>query len=215
MAVGLDAPAGVPQVSTSIDSLRSERRRKLQVRESFSRGLQYFRDRPEEDPTGFYLACAGYLVTGQRRLIDQDRRLLARLAPLVPSAQQADHEAMHALGERLDLADRSLREFSAATEELRRHGTMARCAFEEAAARFLDFLVNVLGARSHSLRHLTTTMLNEGDWQHILGLTPEVTAEERRAFDEVSRRAPQGMAPEAIAARAAVERAENLRGQAS
>lgn len=202
-------------MGTSVDSLRSERRRKLQVRESFSRGLEYFRDRPDEDPTGFYLACADYLVTGQRRLIDQDRRLVARLARLVPASQRADHEAMDALRERLDLADRSLAEFSVASEQLRRNVKAARRAFEEAAGRFLDVLVNVLGARSHSLRHLTTTLLNEDDWQHILGLTPEVAAAEVRAFDEVSRLAPHGMAPEVMAAQPAVERADNQRGQAS
>jgi NAD(P)-dependent dehydrogenase (short-subunit alcohol dehydrogenase family) len=190
---------------TSVESLRAERRRKLQVRESFSRGLEYFRS-DSADPLPFYLACGDYLAAGQRRLIDQDRRLVRLLAPRVPEGQRADHEAMAALDGRLDLADASLAAFVSALADLRRRGVAARADFEAAAARFLDVLVNVLGARSHSLRHLTTTLLREDDWERIVDLTPEFVAEEAAAFAAVTRAAPAGFAPGLMATEPATSR---------
>ncbi|GMW05684.1 MAG: hypothetical protein QY320_10140 [Gammaproteobacteria bacterium] len=182
---------------TSLENLRSERRRKLQVRESFSRGLAFFRA-SGADPLPFYLACGEYLAAGQRRLIDQDGRLVDMLAPRVPAAQAQDHDAIRMLRERLALAARSLADFEAALGSLRRRGAVARKEFEEASERFLDLLVNVLGARSHSLRHLTTTLLDEGDWRQIVDCTPEFEAAESAAYAAVSRLAPPGLAPDGI-----------------
>ncbi len=174
---------------TSVEQLRWERQRKLQVRELFSSGLAYYRDHTGA-PLAFYLACADYLVAGQRRLIDQDRRLVEILAPKVPPAQREDHAAMGALRGRLDLADHSLSEFDAALALLRDRGTAGLGDFESASGRFLDVLVNVLGARSHSLRHLTTTLLAEDDWRRIVDITPEFLETEATAFAEISRLAP-------------------------
>ena len=146
-------------MTTSLEQLRWERRRKMQVRESFSRGLAHY-GAVGGDATGFYLACGDYLIAGQRRLIDQDTRLVDMLAPRVPVTQADDHKAMGALRERLELAHRTLSDFDSAVAEFRRRGSAGTAAFEVASARFLDVLVNVLGARSHSLRHLTTTLLS-------------------------------------------------------
>ncbi len=182
-------------MTTPLEQLRSERRRKLQVRETFSRGLAHFRN-GADDAHDFYLACADYLAAGQRRLIDQDRRLVEVLAPCVPAAQEDDHRAMRALRERLGVAHRSLSEFEAAIAEFRRAGKTGRAPFETAAARFLDVLVNVLGARSHSLRHLTTTLLSEDDWRRIAGIDPAFVTEEAKSFARIGELAPPGMQPE-------------------
>lgn len=180
---------------TPLEDLRSERRRKLQVRETFSRGIEHFRA-TAGDPSRFYLACGDYLAAGQRRLIDQDRRLVDILAPRVPAAQEDDHRAMQALRERLELAHRSLAQFEGAISDFRAAGKGGRAAFEAASARFLDVLVNVLGARSHSLRHLTTTLLTEDDWRRIVDITPAFVAEEARSFAGIGELAPPGMQPE-------------------
>lgn len=186
-------------MATAVELLRWERRRKMQVRESFSAGLAHFRS-AGGDAEAFYHACIDYLVPGQQRLIDQDRRLVDLLAPRVPAAQQADHQAMQALRERLDLGAKTLKEFEAAAGQYRRAGRAGRADFEAAAARFLDVLVNVLGARSHSLRHLTSTLLSDEDWQHIVDSTPAFTAAEAAAFAAVTAAAPAGAAPEDMAA---------------
>ena len=197
---------------SSVEQLRQERRRKLQVRESFIRGLQYFRSHPS-DPLSFYLAGATYLATGQRRLIDQDRRLVEILAPRVPGAERDDHQAIEALRSRLDLANRSLGEFEKALEDFRRAGRPGRAGFEAAADRFLDVLVNVLGARSHSLRHLTTTLLKEEDWARIAGITPQSLAAEEERFAAVARAAPKGLDPAGMSAEPPVKPAETLRSR--
>lgn len=181
-------------MTSSVEQLRWERRRKMQVRESFSGGLRHFRA-GGGDPGAFYLACGDYLVEGQRRLIDQDLRLVDLLAARVPASQVADHEAMRALRDRLELADRTLAEFSRALAEFRRRGSAGRGEFEEASARFIDVLVNVLGARSHSLRHLTSTLLDEEDWKAILDARPEFVAAEAAAFATITRLAPPGLDP--------------------
>lgn len=186
-------------MATAVELLRWERRRKMQVRESFSAGLAHFRG-AGGDAEAFYRACSDYLVPGQQRLIDQDLRLVDLLAPRVPATQQADHQAMQALRERLDLGARCLKEFRAAADQYRRAGRAGRADFEAAAARFLDVLVNVLGARSHSLRHLTSTLLKDEDWQHIVDSTPAFTAAEAAAFAAVTAVAPPGAAPEDMAA---------------
>jgi NAD(P)-dependent dehydrogenase (short-subunit alcohol dehydrogenase family) len=175
--------------------LRWERRRKLQVRETFARGLDHFRA-AGDDPISLYLACADYLAAGQRRLIDQDRRLVDTLAPRVPAAQRDDHRSIQALRERLDVAHRSLAEFEAAIAELRQQGSSGRQRFETAAARFLDVLVNVLGARSHSLRHLTTTLLSDEDWRRIAAVTPDFLDDEAKSFALIGEIAPLGLQPE-------------------
>lgn len=182
-------------MTTPIEQLRRERRRKLQVRETFSAALKHFRGMPE-DPCPLYLACGDYLVEGQRRLIDQDRRLVHLLAPRVPTGQAEDHQAIRALCGRLDLADRTLAEFSSAVDALRERGPAGRRDFEDAASRFLDVLVNVLGARSHSLRHLTTTLLTDDDWRAITDADPRFLAAEERAFRRIGELAPAGLAPE-------------------
>jgi hypothetical protein len=183
-------------VKSSLESLRRERQRKLQVRESFTRGLAHFRDRRSEAAYEFLLACADYLASGQRRLIDQDRRLVELLAPRVPGAQREDHAAMQALRERLDLAERTLRDFEAGVATLRARGAAGLEEFDATATRFLDVLVNVLGARSHSLRHLTTTLLTEDDWRRVADVTPEFESLEAAGFARIGALAPPGLEPE-------------------
>lgn len=184
-------------MTSSVEQLRQERRRKLQVRESFIRGLAHFGSH-SSDPLSFYLACGTYLVTGQRRLIDQDRLLTDILAPRVPGTQREDHQGIAALRDRLDLANRTLAEFQKAVEALKRSGTPGRAAFEAAANRFLDVLINVLGARSHSLRHLTTKLLSDDDWTRIAGITPGSLAVEQEQFAAVKRTVPAGLDPDSM-----------------
>ncbi|MCC7328946.1 MAG: hypothetical protein IT484_02175 [Gammaproteobacteria bacterium] len=186
-------------MATAVELLRRERQRKMQVRESFNAGLAHFRGQGGE-PGPFYLACADYLVHGQQRLIDQDRRLVDILAPRVPAAQAEDHRAMQALRERLDIGAKSLGEFQQATGRYRQAGQSGRADFEAAAIRFIDVLVNVLGARSHSLRHLTSTLLTDADWQRIVATTEEFIDAEAAAFAAIGRLAPPGLAPEQMAA---------------
>lgn len=184
-------------MTSPLEQLRRERRRKLQVRATFSAALKHFSGVPE-DPCPLYLACGDYLVEGQRRLIDQDRRLVNLLAPRVPAGQAGDHQGIRALADRLDLADRTLAEFATAVDALRTRGPAGRRDFESAAGRFLDVLVNVLGARSHSLRHLTTTLLTDDDWRAITDANPRFLAAEERAFRRIGELAPGGLAPESM-----------------
>lgn len=181
-------------MSSALENLRRERQRKLQVRETFSRGLQRLRG-ASQDPVPFYEICADYLVAGQRRLIDQDLRLAEMLAERVPAGQTEDHAAIRALRERLELADRSLREFAAAAEDLRRRRVAAQKEFERAADTFLDVLVNVLGKRSHSLRHLTSTLLSEADWERIADVSAEFLRQEAEDFLAVQSKAPADIDP--------------------
>jgi hypothetical protein len=118
------------------------------------------------------------------------------LAPRVPAAQEADHHAMGALRDRLDLAHSTLSDFKAAIASLRRRRDIGRAEFEAASARFLDVVINVLGARSHSLRHLTTTWLAEEDWRQIADITPAFLEAEAQSFARVGELAPPGMKPE-------------------
>jgi hypothetical protein len=180
-----------------LEILQWERRRKLQVREAFRAGMTAFSSSPA-DPVSFYRACADYLVPAQRRLIDQDMRLANLIASRVPAAQSEDHEKIAALKARLQDSDAALSAFEAAARDLRQQGSGARAKFESAALTYIDFVVNVLGARSHSLRHLTSTLLNEADWGFITGMTPELIAEEGELFERVRATAPAGIDPATV-----------------
>lgn len=180
-----------------LEVLQWERRRKLQVREAFRAGMTAFASLPD-DPSGFYGACADYLVPAQRRLIDQDMRLANLIESRVPASQAEDHEKIAALKGRLQDSDMALRAFEAGARDLRQQGSAARGRFEAAARTYIDFVVNVLGARSHSLRHLTSTLLSEADWSYITGMTPELIAEEGELFERVRTTAPAGIDPEQI-----------------
>ena len=180
-----------------LEVLQWERRRKLQVREAFRAGLDAAMS-SEADAVGFYRACAAYLIPAQRRLIDQDMRLARLIESRVPSSQAEDHEKIAALKGRLKDSDAALQAFEAATQDLRQQGAGARAPFEAASRTYIDFVVNVLGARSHSLRHLTSTLLSEADWVHITGMTPELIAEEGQLFDRVRASAPAGVDPAAV-----------------
>jgi hypothetical protein len=180
-----------------LETLQWERRRKLQVREAFRAGLAAYATLPD-DPVAFYRACADYLVPAQRRLIDQDMRLARLIESRVPGAQQEDHEKIAALKGRLDDSDVALRAFESAAADLRQRGSAARREFEAAARSYIDFVVNVLGARSHSLRHLTSTLLTETDWARITGMTPELIAEEGELFERVRATGPAGIDPAQI-----------------
>ncbi len=177
----------------TLEKLRWERRRKLQVRQSFEPALAHFRS--GGDPVPFYLAWARYMVPAQQRLIDQDMRLAELLASRVPPRQAQDRAAIEALRGRLQDSQRSLERFSAAAERLSREQSAARAGFEAAAAEYLDFLVNVLGARSHSLRHLTTTLLTEADWAAIADIDDAFIASEAELFEAVRAQAPTGADP--------------------
>lgn len=180
-----------------LEVLQWERRRKLQIREAFRAGMTAWETLPG-DPVAFYTACADYLVPAQRRLIDQDLRLANLIGSRVPGSQAEDHEKIAALKGRLEDSDAALRAFEAAARNLRQQGSAARGQFEAAARTYIDFVVNVLGARSHSLRHLTTTLLTEDDWRHITGMTPELIAEEGVLFERVRATAPAGIDPAAV-----------------
>ncbi|MEO8443932.1 MAG: hypothetical protein ABI567_02875 [Gammaproteobacteria bacterium] len=180
-----------------LETLQWERRRKLQIREAFRAGMAGWAGKPG-DPVPFYIACADYLVPAQRRLIDQDVRLAQLLQGRVPARQAEDHEKIGTLKGRLNDSDVALREFEAAAGDLRTRGGPARQDFEAAARRYIDFVVNVLGARSHSLRHLTTTLFTEADWEHITGATDALIAEEGARYAQVQVTAPEGADPAAI-----------------
>lgn len=180
-----------------LETLQWERRRKLQVREAFRSGLDARTVGPA-DPVAFYRACADYLIPAQRRLIDQDLRLATLIASRVPAAQAEDHEKIAALKGRLQDSDTALRAFEAVARELRQAGSAARERFEAGARTYIDFVVNVLGARSHSLRHLTSTLLDEADWSHITGMTAELIAEEGALYEQVRATAPAGIDPAAV-----------------
>ncbi len=180
-----------------LEILQWERRRKLQVREAFRAGLAAFAASPG-DPVAFYGACADYLVPAQRRLIDQDMRLANLIESRVPASQSEDHGKIAALKGRLQDSDVALRAFEAGTRDLHQQGSAARARFEAAAGTYIDFVVNVLGARSHSLRHLTSTLLSEADWGYITGMTPELIAEEGELFERVRATAPAGIDPATI-----------------
>ncbi len=177
-----------------LETLQWERRRKLQVREAFRAGMAAFAELPG-DPVAFYGACIDYLLPAQRRLIDQDMRLANLIESRVPATQVEDHGKIASLKERLHDSDVALRAFEAGARELRQQGVAARGRFEAAARTYIDFVVNVLGARSHSLRHLTTTLLSEADWSYIVGMTPELIAEEGELFERVRATAPAGIDP--------------------
>jgi len=180
-----------------LEILQWERRRKLQVREAFRAGMAAYAA-SQADPVPFYRACADYLAPAQRRLIDQDLRLANLIESRVPAAQAEDHEKIAALKGRLGDSDVALRAFEAAAAEFRQKGGDVRDQFESAARTYIDFVVNVLGARSHSLRHLTTTLLSEADWSHITGMTPELIAEEGALFERVRATAPAGIDPATV-----------------
>lgn len=180
-----------------LEILQWERRRKLQVREAFRAGMESFLGAPG-DPVGFYKACAAYLAPAQRRLIDQDMRLANLIESRVPASQAEDHEKIAALKGRLDDSDVALRAFEAAARDLQLRGSAARSDFELAARTYIDFVVNVLGARSHSLRHLTSTLLSEADWSYITGMTPELMTEEGELFERVRATAPAGIDPATV-----------------
>ena len=180
-----------------LEVLHWERRRMLQVRDAFRAGMDAAARDPF-DPVAFYRACSDYLIPAQRRLIDQDMRLAMLLESRVPASQAEDIEKIGTLKARLRDSDDALRKFEAAAAALRAEGAVARDRFEAASRTYIDFVVNVLGARSHSLRHLTTTLFDESDWNHITGITPALVEEEGQLFAEVRRTAPPGIDPAAI-----------------
>jgi hypothetical protein len=59
-------------------------------------------------------------------------------------------------------------------------------------AHFLDLLGNVLGARCHSLRHLTTTLFSAADWSAIVGIAAEILQAESAMFSAVQAAATPG-----------------------
>ncbi|MEO8223267.1 MAG: hypothetical protein ABI661_00530 [Gammaproteobacteria bacterium] len=180
-----------------LETLQWERRRKLQIREAFRAGMTAWTDKPG-DAVPFYIACADYLVPAQRRLIDQDMRLAELLESRVSPAQTDDREKIGALKARLRDSDVALRAFAAAAGDLRKRREAACREFEVAAYEYIDFVVNVLGARSHSLRHLTSTLFTETDWEHIAGVTDVLIAEEGARYATVQETAPAGADPAAI-----------------
>jgi hypothetical protein len=177
-----------------LEKLRWERERKMQVRDVFSRGLEPLENK-QKDLRDFLIACAHYLIKGQERLLSQDERLVNLLEARVPQRQSEDHEIIAALKGRLALGQKALGTFKDALAVYLAPGEQDLSVFVEAAQDYLNVIVNVLGARRHSLQHLTSPLLSDEDWAEIADSTEEFLKQESKLFETVRQLSPEKLDP--------------------
>jgi len=72
-----------------------ERRRQIQVRKSFSAGLDPAAPWGAGDPEAFYLACSDYLLSSMDRLHDQDQMIHDLLRERIDPAEREAHARQH------------------------------------------------------------------------------------------------------------------------
>ncbi len=184
-------------MTSSLERLRHERQRKLQVREAFRSGLAKYR-KGEVNLTTFLMACGDYLLVQHERLNAQDQCLVDLLRKRVPAHQRENHQLMDTLIERLQKSGIETAKFKKAVGAFHQSSDAGVDAFAAASDDFLHLLTHVLGARSHSLRDLTSSLLDESDWAVIADLTDEALDLEKELLKKISEVAPDGLDPPAF-----------------
>jgi hypothetical protein len=125
-------------------------------------------------------------------LLAQDQRLADLLRQRLPPGRREDHALINGLTERLAAGRGAREKFSRATTVFRQAGPGGCPVFEGAAREYLDFLINILGSRRHSLRHVTAELFSAPDWSHVVDQTDTAVAREASLFDRVRENAPAG-----------------------
>ena len=173
-----------------------ERRRQIQVRSAFEAGLARA-DRDGPELTGFFMACAAYIVFSMDRLHYQDQVIHDLLKERIPADDKEAHARLDALNERQGKSRELVERLQRATEELTTNGADALGVFETTAADFVDAFTSLMAPRKNPFHEYTDQLFTEEDWAVIADVTDESQSVEKELYAAVQVNAPDGLDPEA------------------
>jgi len=171
-----------------------ERRRQIQVRESFAAGLADSGDDAAK-LTDFYLACGDYIVWSMARLHDQDQRIHDLLVERLDPGLTEVHQRLAELNERQEKSRAFTGDFQQAIKALRDSGAPGQVQFEEAGRAFADLFTSLMAPRKNPFQEHTDVLFTDSDWIDIAGVSNESLAEEQELYELVEATAPAGIDP--------------------
>jgi hypothetical protein len=174
-----------------------ERRRQVQIRAAFEAGLA-LRDRSDRELTGFFLACAAYIVFSMDRLHFQDQVIHDLLKERVSSQDEDAHRRLDELSERQEKSRALVENFHRAAETLTQTGADGIGLFENAATDFVGAFATLMAPRRNPFEKYTDELFSDDDWHLIAAVTDESGSVERELFDAVKANAPGDIDPETI-----------------
>jgi hypothetical protein len=174
-----------------------ERRRQVQIRVAFEAGLAR-RDREGFKSTGFFLACAAYLVVSMDRLHFQDQVIHDLLKERISSEEVEVHRKLSELNDRQEKSRELVDEFHLAAEALTETGPAGRRAFERVANEFVSAFSSLMAARKNPFEQYTAELFTDDDWTVIAAVTDESRAVESELFAAVKANAPVDIDPDTI-----------------
>jgi len=174
-----------------------ERRRQIQIRTAFEAGLA-LSGQANRDLTGFYLACAAYIVFSMDRLHHQDQVIHDLLKDRIPFEDTVAHSRLDELDERQTQSRTMVEAFQRAAESLADRGPDGREDFENAAGIFVNTFTSLMAPRKNPFQSYTDDLFADDDWIVVADASERSLSIEKELFAAVQANSPDDIDPETM-----------------
>ncbi len=171
-----------------------ERRRQIQIRKSFTGGLE-LASQADRDLTEFLTLCGEYMVMSLVRLDEQDQKISDLLKDRVPKEDKDLHERLRVLDERQEKCRSMTNRFAEAVKRLKEKGREGVSAFLKDARDFIAEFTGLLAPRKNPLEAYTEKHFTEEDWEYIADRNEAAVAMEEELYVRIQALAPEGLDP--------------------
>jgi len=176
-----------------------ERRRQIQVRKAFEKGLELDADQ-DGDVDRFLLACAKYLVVSLDRLDKQDQLISDFLRERAATGNAELTQQLDTLDERQVKCRAMMARFDDAQQAFRRDPGAGGQVFRDRAADFVAEFNGMMAPRKNPLSPYTDKHFDMSDWTEIADWSDQAETQEATLFIAVERETPDGLDPNGFTA---------------
>ena len=176
-----------------------ERRRQIQVRKAFEKGLALDAD-PDGNMDRFLMAGATYLVVSLDRLDKQDQMISDFLRERAAQGNAELTGQLDTLDDRQVKCRAMMARFDEAREAFEQNPGEGGALFRDRAADFVAEFNGMMAPRKNPLSPYTDKHFDMDDWTNIADWSDPVERREGELFAAVERTAPEGLDPNGFSA---------------
>ncbi len=181
-------------MADSTGQVAFERKQMLKVRAALLDGFNRSEQKGLE-LTGFFEACAAYLVWAQQRVFVQDQTIHDLLEPRVPESEEEAHRLLGELKVGMDACRQVAATYKSEVGTLVQAGQLGELAFREATERYFEEAARAMPGGRNPLERWTNEHFAPQDWETIAHVSDDVVAEEKKLFQAVINASPEGIDP--------------------
>lgn len=175
-----------------------ERRRQIQVRKAFEKGLEL--NAGQEGVDHFLMACAKYLVISLDRLDKQDQLISDFLRERAAGGNAELTRQLDTLDERQVKCRAMMARFDQAHLDFAKDPGAGGAVFRDRAADFVAEFNGMMAPRKNPLSPYTDKHFDMTDWTKIADWSDQAAATEAELFAAVESLAPDGLDPNGFTA---------------